>query len=141
MLRLGRRLWDWCGMSRSPRSRYVTRIPICMTAVLMQMQFVAITALLAFSAHHESPTKPGVSEWDACERPLGVWDSIWLVRVALGAVLSVWGFKRDRAIRLAYVTSYLPMSSKLRGIWTAISLLTHPVSQCGAAATRNNRQH
>lgn len=110
-------------------------------AVLTQMQFVAIIALLAFSAHHESPTKPGVSEWDACERPLGVWDSIWLVRVALGAVLSVWGFKRDRAIRLAYVVSYLPMSNVLNGAWTEIPLLTHPVSQRGTAATRNNRQY
>ena len=67
------------------------------------IQFVAITVLLVFAAHHESPTTPGLSEWRACERPLGTWDSIWLVRVASGAVLSVWGFKRDRAIRIAYV--------------------------------------
>ncbi|TCD71238.1 hypothetical protein EIP91_011716 [Steccherinum ochraceum] len=64
------------------------------------VQFVVIITLLAFSAHHKSPTKPEFSEWDACERPLGAWDSIWLVRVALGAALSIWGFKRDRATRI-----------------------------------------
>lgn len=62
-------------------------------------QFVIIVTLLAYSSHHESPTKPGLSEWRACERPLGVWDSIWLIRVALGTWLSYWGYKRDRRAR------------------------------------------
>lgn len=64
------------------------------------MKFVTIIALLAYSAHHESPTIPGLSEWRACERPLGVWNSIWVVRVALGIGLSFWTYQRERAIRL-----------------------------------------
>ncbi|KAH9935285.1 uncharacterized protein B0H18DRAFT_975121 [Fomitopsis serialis] len=63
-------------------------------------QYIIIITLLAYSAHHESPTQPGLSEWDACSRPLGVWDSIWLIRVALGLLLSIWGYRRDRATRL-----------------------------------------
>ncbi|KAL6310336.1 hypothetical protein BKA93DRAFT_814100 [Sparassis latifolia] len=63
-------------------------------------QFAVIITLLAFSAHHESPTSPGLSEWEACARPLGVWNSLWLVRVALGCVLSVWGWFRERATRI-----------------------------------------
>jgi len=62
-------------------------------------QFVIVITLLAYSAHHESPTQPGLSEWAACGRPLGVWDSLWLVRVALGCLLSYWGWRREKAVR------------------------------------------
>ncbi|KAH8107927.1 hypothetical protein BXZ70DRAFT_22503 [Cristinia sonorae] len=65
------------------------------------VQFVAVVTLLAISAHTESPIVPGISEWKACERPLGAWNCIWVVRVVLGAILAMWGFKRDRTIRLA----------------------------------------
>ncbi|CCM01466.1 uncharacterized protein FIBRA_03520 [Fibroporia radiculosa] len=63
------------------------------------IQFVVVITMLVYSAHHESPTDPGLSEWKACNKPLGVWDSIWLVRVALGCFLSVWGWQRQRAVR------------------------------------------
>ncbi|KAK7687079.1 hypothetical protein QCA50_009579 [Cerrena zonata] len=61
------------------------------------VQFVVIVTLLAFSAHHESTTRPGVNEWDACGKPLGVWNSLWIIRLALVATLAYWGWRRDRA--------------------------------------------
>ncbi|KAI0630396.1 hypothetical protein C8Q77DRAFT_259319 [Trametes polyzona] len=62
-------------------------------------QFVIIVTLLAYSAHHESPTMPGKTEWKACERPLGVWNALWLIRVALGCLLAFWGWQRERERR------------------------------------------
>ncbi|KAL4263083.1 RING-type domain-containing protein [Pleurotus pulmonarius] len=59
-------------------------------------QFVVIVALLAVSANTESPTMPGLTEWTACSRPLGVWCCLWVGRVALACVLTYWGWKRDR---------------------------------------------
>ncbi|KAI0358484.1 hypothetical protein OH77DRAFT_1420876 [Trametes cingulata] len=66
-------------------------------------QFVIIITLLAYSAHHESPTVPGENEWRACEKPLGVWNALWLVRTALGCLLAVGTWKRERAARLRRV--------------------------------------
>ncbi|KAI0743575.1 hypothetical protein C8Q80DRAFT_1182088 [Daedaleopsis nitida] len=60
-------------------------------------QFVVIVTLLAYSSHRESPTVPGMNEWDACDRPLGTWNAIWLIKVAMSALLSVWNWKRERA--------------------------------------------
>lgn len=45
---------------------------------------------------------PGETEWKACERPLGVWNALWLIRVALGSLLAYWTWQRERAKRLAY---------------------------------------
>ncbi|KAI0745723.1 hypothetical protein C8Q76DRAFT_704696 [Earliella scabrosa] len=59
-------------------------------------QFVIVITLLAYSGSHESPTTPGVSEWDACDRPLGVWNALWLLKVMLSASLSMWNWKRER---------------------------------------------
>ncbi|KAH9949573.1 hypothetical protein B0H21DRAFT_727475 [Amylocystis lapponica] len=64
------------------------------------VQYVVVIALLVYSAHHESVTMPGLSEWEACSRPLGVWDSLWLIRTTLNCSLSVWSWQRARALRM-----------------------------------------
>lgn len=63
-------------------------------------QFVIIIVMLVISGVRKSPRNPALSEWDACEKPLGAWNCIWLVRVVLGVTVSYWGFKRERAQRL-----------------------------------------
>jgi len=60
------------------------------------VQIVVIISLLALSRHLESPTDPGLSEWKACDRPLGVWTCLWVVRVVLTCGLTYWGWVRDR---------------------------------------------
>lgn len=66
------------------------------------VQFVTIVTLLAYSSNHKSPIEPTLSEWHACGKPLGVWNSLWIVRVALGATVSYWGWSRDRTLRIAW---------------------------------------
>lgn len=68
----------------------------------MRLQFVIIVTLLAYSANHESPTMPGETEWRACERPLGAWNALWLVRVALGCLLAFWSWQKEREKRAMY---------------------------------------
>ncbi|KAI0823678.1 hypothetical protein BC628DRAFT_1324439 [Trametes gibbosa] len=65
-------------------------------------QFVIIITLSAYGAHVQSPIRPGETEWRACERPLGVWNVLWLIRVCLGSLLAFWTWKRDRVLRMLY---------------------------------------
>ncbi|PCH43757.1 hypothetical protein WOLCODRAFT_104118 [Wolfiporia cocos MD-104 SS10] len=74
-------------------------LSVCWSLTFSFAEFVIIITLLAYSAHAESPTHPGLSEWRACSRPLGVWDALWLIRVALGSILSYWGWRRDCEVR------------------------------------------
>lgn len=60
-------------------------------------QVIVISTLLALSGTvFRSPTQPGISEWKACDRPLGIWACLWIVRVSLASVLAYWEFTRDR---------------------------------------------
>ncbi|KAF8491024.1 hypothetical protein JB92DRAFT_3007265 [Gautieria morchelliformis] len=65
-------------------------------------QIAATIALLSIGAHVTSPTDSPLTEWQACQRPLGAWCSIWCVRVVLGCLMAVWGYRR-KAARLAEV--------------------------------------
>ncbi|KII92912.1 hypothetical protein PLICRDRAFT_155823 [Plicaturopsis crispa FD-325 SS-3] len=60
------------------------------------VQIVIILTLLGVASHRESPTMAGENEWRACERPLGLWNCLWLGRVFLACGLSYWGWCRDR---------------------------------------------
>lgn len=63
-------------------------------------QVVVIIGLLAFAASHNSPTEPNISEWNVCDRPLGVWASLWIGRVLVASILSYLLWKRDTVARL-----------------------------------------
>jgi len=60
------------------------------------VQFAVIVVLLAFSTHLESRTSKGVNEWHACDRPLGIWNCLWIVRIFLACGLSYLGCCRER---------------------------------------------
>ncbi|KAI0775758.1 hypothetical protein BD413DRAFT_611236 [Trametes elegans] len=62
-------------------------------------QVVVIITLLAYSAHHGSPTMPGKTEWKACEKPLGTWNALWIIRVALNSSLAYWNWRIERNAR------------------------------------------
>ncbi|KAI0305593.1 hypothetical protein B0F90DRAFT_1808815 [Multifurca ochricompacta] len=63
-------------------------------------QIIAIITLLAISTHHRSPTVPSKNEWDACGKPLGTWNALWVVRLSLDVWLSAWRWSRERTKRL-----------------------------------------
>ncbi|KAH9176306.1 hypothetical protein EDB89DRAFT_1940390 [Lactarius sanguifluus] len=63
-------------------------------------QIVAIITLLTISTHSKSPTIPNLNEWDACGKPLGIWNALWVVRLSLDVWLSIWRWSRERTKRL-----------------------------------------
>lgn len=63
------------------------------------LKITAIIALLIYSSEHSSPEYPDISEWRACDKPLGLWNSIWAVKVGFDCVIVFWGYKRERASR------------------------------------------
>ncbi|EMD37914.1 hypothetical protein CERSUDRAFT_114564 [Gelatoporia subvermispora B] len=101
---------------------------------LVAIQFVAIITLLAYSAHHESPTMPGKSEWDACNRPLGIWDSLWVVRAALSGLLSVWTYQKNRAAFAAATARAQDIEGRILQNQAAAQL---PANRRGTVTARN----
>ncbi|KAJ7770234.1 hypothetical protein DFH07DRAFT_735478 [Mycena maculata] len=65
------------------------------------VQIVLIITMLAIATHTESKTMPGMNEWAACDRPLGIWSCIYVFRIAFSSSLTYWGWRRDRK---AYVS-------------------------------------
>lgn len=63
------------------------------------LQFVVVIALLAVSGVTKSPTMPELTEWSACDRPLGAWNALWLAKVLMNAWLSYWGWRRTQTHR------------------------------------------
>jgi hypothetical protein len=54
--------------------------------------------LILVGTRLKSPKFPKLSEWDACDRPLGLWASLWILRVILALSLAFWEFRRDRIL-------------------------------------------
>jgi hypothetical protein len=64
---------------------------LVMHTIFVLCQIVIVTAMLAFSASHESPTRPGLTEWEACgKNGLGIWLIIWILRLALLPLFFDW---------------------------------------------------
>ncbi|KAF4620323.1 hypothetical protein D9613_000687 [Agrocybe pediades] len=62
------------------------------------VQFVVVvTMLILVGVHFKSVDDPTLSEWTACDRPLGTWASLWVVRDVLASILAYWDYKRDTA--------------------------------------------
>lgn len=59
---------------------------------------VIVTMLILTGVHFRSTKDPNLSEWKACDRPLGVWASIWIVRVVLASILGYWEYRRNRVL-------------------------------------------
>lgn len=62
-------------------------------------KITTIVALLIYSSERSSPEYPDISEWRACNKPLGLWNSIWAVKVGFDCVIVFWGYRRERASR------------------------------------------
>jgi hypothetical protein len=67
--------------------------------------------LILTATHFRSRSDPSLSEWTACNRPLGVWASVWLIRVFLASSLSYWEFRRDRVLYVILAQFYCSCSN------------------------------
>lgn len=57
---------------------------------------IAITlALIIYSGVHHSPEQPSISEWTACDKPLGIWSCFWIAKVLLDCGMTYWSWRRD----------------------------------------------
>ena len=45
------------------------------------------------------------SEWSACDRPLGVWACLWILRVIVSFILSYWDYLREQDVYV-YTSCY-----------------------------------
>lgn len=70
-------------------------------------KITTIIALLIYSCENLSPQFPDVSEWKACNKPLGLWNSVWAVKVGLDCVIVFWGWKRERLSRTLNACAFL----------------------------------
>lgn len=62
------------------------------------IQVTSVTILVSLSGTvWKSPTSPDQTEWDACDRPLGIWACLWVARAAFVAALEYWDYKRALA--------------------------------------------
>lgn len=56
---------------------------------------VIVTISILSGVVFKNPLPPGGLEWSACDRPLGIWACLWIVRVLLSASLSYWEYLRE----------------------------------------------
>lgn len=95
------------------------------------VQFIVILTVLALGAPRESPTKPGQNEWQACNKPLGAWSILWLLRTMAACVLFVRTYQGKRqAVR------FVPVLPALTFVWffSAQLLVFQSLNSCRFSA-------
>lgn len=77
------------------------------------------TILALCGTRFKSPTVPNLTEWVVCDKPLGAWGVLWVLRAALATWLAKSEFQWRRRM---YVFYYSPWGLGLPGV----SLKTQP---------------
>lgn len=67
--------------------------------------------LILTGTHFRSTDDPRVSEWTACDRPLGVWATLWVLRVILASILAYWDYLRNRTLTVRLSVGLLSIPS------------------------------
>ena len=88
--------------------------------------------LILTGTKFKSSQDPDISEWAACDRPLGVWASLWLLKVILATSLAYWEYLRDRILCVFHAH---PASSYL---WTIPSHPSRSDPEAGHAGHAND---
>lgn len=81
------------------------------SSITLDIQIIAIIVLLAYAANRPSPVSPNQNEWEACDKPLGAWNAIWVPRLVLDAALATYRWRKQREKRIS-TTRYVPFLSK-----------------------------
>ncbi|KAI0063580.1 hypothetical protein BV25DRAFT_1824126 [Artomyces pyxidatus] len=92
------RILAFFGYGRDNKARKEL-VSVIWTLSIDLSQMVAIIVLLAYSTHHRSPVFPDLNEWEACGKPLGVWNALWIGRLALDIGLAYWRWSKERTKR------------------------------------------
>ncbi|PPQ98620.1 hypothetical protein CVT24_003953 [Panaeolus cyanescens] len=90
--------------SRSQLVRFMSMIGIGRNATperkalvtVLQNATVVIIMLVLTATIFKSPLDSNLTEWVACDRPLGIWASIWVVRATLASILAFWEYQREK---------------------------------------------
>ncbi|KAI0319162.1 hypothetical protein OF83DRAFT_1282114 [Amylostereum chailletii] len=138
-----RRLLVFFGYGRNNKARkelvsvlWTFVVDIAEVSVLPSI-FVTIIVLLAYGAHHRSPTSPTQNEWEACGKPLGVWNALWIGRLVVDMWLSYYHWSKQRQKRLQTTTGDMVIGES--GIPRIVNsgMGPHPrsMSQIGAAGS------
>lgn len=93
------RIRTFLGHGNPSRRRIVHTIfslTLYLSQIVISAAFIALTQTKWSS--QSARTRGGIghlSEWDACDKPLGSMMIVWLVRCILGVPLTFWSFKRS----------------------------------------------
>ncbi|KAF8332064.1 uncharacterized protein EI90DRAFT_3123139 [Cantharellus anzutake] len=93
---LYRNIRAFFGHGDPARKRLVStyaRVIFCVAQLAIVCVFAAMSRTKWRSPR---PEDNHISEWDACDKPLGPMSIVWLVRLVLGIGLIIWGFYRTR---------------------------------------------
>ncbi|KAF8658266.1 hypothetical protein AX16_002042 [Volvariella volvacea WC 439] len=86
------------GASRARRSL----VALIFNLVWGFVQIVVISTVLGLSGTtFKSPTIDGLTEWEACDKPLGIWAALWVVREVLSTGMTYWDYVRARQMQAA----------------------------------------
>lgn len=58
------------------------------------LKIAAIIILLVYSINHASPQFPDIEEWAACDKHLGEWNLVWVLKRMCDPIVAVWVWKR-----------------------------------------------
>jgi len=61
---------------------------------------IAIVVVLVVAASTKSSRYPHLNQWQACNKPLGVWCSIWFLRAMLSFTIAYWTWRNGRGPNL-----------------------------------------
>ncbi|KAF9471455.1 hypothetical protein BDN70DRAFT_938931 [Pholiota conissans] len=104
---LFRRMLLFCAIGRNASPTRRAKRALVLNTFGYWVQFITIITLLVLcGTHYKSPTSPLLSEWKACDRPLGAWASIWLGRLILVQIIGFLEFQRT-LVSLAHPNSDL----------------------------------
>ncbi|KAG9034831.1 hypothetical protein FRB95_012524 [Tulasnella sp. JGI-2019a] len=85
------RIFTSDGREQRKRAGILARLAFNLTQIILIIIFLALSASV-----WKSEKDPTLTEWKACDRPLGVWNALWAARITLGLLLGVWEWKRQR---------------------------------------------
>jgi hypothetical protein len=93
---LYQRIREFLGHGNPPRRRIVdaySSLIYCFAQIIIVASFVGLTRSVWRSPR---PDDNGLSEWDACSKPLGPLAIVWIIRTGLGVYMTIWTFIRTR---------------------------------------------